>query len=133
MKDLPFESGSFDVITHSGGINTFKDIPAALQEWVRVLTPGGFLLITDEGLSPTVRKTRRGVNIVKNNTLFGLTPPLEHLPPQLKDVEVFWWARGTFYAIICQKRSLNELSQLKSNGTERETIQIMINHYLFRR
>jgi len=130
VKDLPFADESFDVITHSGGINTFADIPATLNEWVRVLRPGGTLLIADEGLSPTVRKTRRGVEIVKDNKLFGLQPPLEHLPPQLKNVELRWIARGTFYVINCQKLSKEELKQLETNGTEHIRIREMIEEYL---
>ena len=60
VMELPFDDDSFDVVTHAGGINTFSDIPAAIREWVRVLKPNGFMLIGDEGISPALRKTRRG-------------------------------------------------------------------------
>lgn len=129
VKELPFENESFDIITHFGGINTFKDISAALNEWVRVLKPSGFLLIADEGLSPTARKTRRGLKIVKENRLFGLQPPLEHLPPQLKNIRLWWFARDTFYAITCQKLSVEELRQLKTDGTEYILIRKMVETY----
>jgi len=109
VAELPFGNGSFDIITNFGGINTFKDIPAALREWVRVLKPNGILLVADEGLSPTLRKTRRGANIIKENWLFGVQPPLKHLPPQVKNVELRWMARETFYVISCQKLSEEEL------------------------
>lgn len=75
VKELPFEDNSFDVVTHSGGINTFGNIPAALTEWVRVLKPEGFLWIADEGISPALRKTRRGAEIMNKNKLFGINPP----------------------------------------------------------
>lgn len=129
VKELPFADDSFDIIIHSGGMNTYADIPATLKEWVRVLRPEGTLLIVDEGLSPTVRKTRRGLEIVKDNKLFGLQPPLEHLPPQLKNVELRWIARGTFYAINCQKLSKEELEQLETNGTEHIRISEMTEEY----
>lgn len=126
VKEFPFEDESFDIIIHSGGINTFSDIPAALKEWVRVLKPEGTLFIADEGLSPTARKTQRGVEIVKQNKLFGLQPPLENLPSPLKNVELRWIARDTFYTITCQKLSEKELKQLKTNGTEHIQIREMV-------
>ena len=132
VKELPFENESFDIVTHFGGINTFKDISAALKEWVRVLKPNGFLLITDEGLSPTARKTRRGVSIVKENRLFGLQPPLEYLPPQLKNVKLWWFARDSFYALTCQKLSEEELRHLETDGTEHILIRKMVETYLKR-
>jgi SAM-dependent methyltransferase len=109
VKKLPFENHSFDIVTHFGGINTFEDIPSALKEWVRVLKPEGVLVVADEGLSPSARKTQRGAEIVKANSLFGLRPPLEHLPHQVKNVELRWVARDTFYVITCQKLSEEEL------------------------
>lgn len=112
VMELPFDDDSFDVVTHSGGINTFSDIPAALREWVRVLKPNGFLWIGDEGVSPALRKTRRGAEIMKENKLFGLQPPLRHLPPQVKNIGLRWWARDTFYTISCQKLSKEELREI---------------------
>jgi ubiquinone/menaquinone biosynthesis C-methylase UbiE len=114
VNNIPFKDESFDVVIHVGGINTFKNIPSALKEWVRVLKPEGFLLIADEGLSPTARKTRRGVKIVESNRLFGLKPPLAHLPPQLKKVQLWWIARDTFYVIMAQKLSSEELESLNT-------------------
>lgn len=123
VKELPFKDESFDIITHHGGINTFAGIPATLKEWTRVLKPEGTLLVSDEGLSPTARKTQRGLKIVEDNGLFGLQPPLEHLPPQLETVELRWIAKDTFYTITCQKLSREELNQLKTNGTEHTRIE----------
>ena len=122
VNDLPLTDESFDLITHSGGINTFSDISATLREWMRVLKPEGTLLIVDEGLSPSARKTQRGIRVVEDNKLFGLQPPLEHLPAHLKNIELKWIARDTFYAMICQKLSVDELQQLKTNGTEQKHI-----------
>lgn len=90
VMKLPFEDDSFDIMTHAGGINTFSDIPATLKEWVRVLKPNGFLFIDDEGVSPALRKTRRGADIISKNKLFGLQPPLKHLPPQVKNISLRW-------------------------------------------
>ncbi|NVL92181.1 MAG: class I SAM-dependent methyltransferase [Desulfobacterales bacterium] len=113
VMQLPFDDNSFDVLTHSGGINTFSDIPATLKEWVRVLKPDGFLWIGDEGISPALRKTRRGAEIMNKNKLFGLQPPLRHLPPKLKNINLRWLARDTFYKITCQKLSEEELREVQ--------------------
>lgn len=127
---LPFADESFEVITHFGGINTFSDILAALKEWVRVLKPEGILLISDEGLSPAARKTQRGLEIVKANWLFGLSPPIEYLPPQVKDIKLWWIARDTFYAIICRKLSKAELALLRTDGTEDAQIKRIVEKLL---
>lgn len=112
VKELPFEDNSFDIVTHSGGINTFGNIPATLKEWVRVLKPEGFLWIADEGISPALRKTRRGAEIMNKNKLFGIKPPLKHLPPQVKNISLRWWARDSFFLMACQKLSDEELKEV---------------------
>ncbi|MFX0094520.1 MAG: methyltransferase domain-containing protein [Candidatus Hodarchaeota archaeon] len=103
VNKLPFQDETFDVITHSGGINTYSDIPGTLEEWTRVLKPDGTLIFVDEGVSPSVRKTQRGKDIIKANSLFAAHPPLEHLPANVKNIELQWIIRGTFYVIKCEK------------------------------
>jgi SAM-dependent methyltransferase len=44
---LSFADASFDAVTCIDAINHLPDRPAVLQEWHRVLKPGGFLLFTD--------------------------------------------------------------------------------------
>jgi len=44
---LPFEDDSFDVLTIAFGIRNVSDVPAALREFARVLSPGGRLLILE--------------------------------------------------------------------------------------
>lgn len=45
--DLPFHDNSFDVVTCLESLEFMPDIPAAITEMVRVLRPGGLLLITN--------------------------------------------------------------------------------------
>jgi demethylmenaquinone methyltransferase / 2-methoxy-6-polyprenyl-1,4-benzoquinol methylase len=45
--DLPFPSGSFDVVTVAFGLRNMADYPKGLGEMRRVLKPGGRLLILD--------------------------------------------------------------------------------------
>ncbi len=50
--DVPFEDGSFDVVTMSFGIRNVTDTMRCLQEMHRVLKPGGRAIILEGGLSP---------------------------------------------------------------------------------
>ena len=47
--DLRFEDGSVDIITIAYGIRNFDDRPSSLREIMRVLSPGGALLILEFG------------------------------------------------------------------------------------
>jgi demethylmenaquinone methyltransferase/2-methoxy-6-polyprenyl-1,4-benzoquinol methylase len=46
---LPFADGAFDVLTISYGLRNIADIPAALSEMRRVLSPGGRAVVLDFG------------------------------------------------------------------------------------
>ncbi len=48
--NLPFESESFDVVTVAFGLRNMADYEAALKEMLRVLRPGGKLVILDFSL-----------------------------------------------------------------------------------
>ena len=47
---LPFPDGGFDAVTVAFGLRNMADYPAALREMLRVLKPGGRLLILDFSL-----------------------------------------------------------------------------------
>ena len=46
-EKLPFETSTYDVITIAFGLRNVARIPTALQEFLRVLKPGGRLLVTE--------------------------------------------------------------------------------------
>ena len=46
-EHMPFEDGSFDIITARTGTHHFDSVPKFMAESMRVLTPGGQLLIAD--------------------------------------------------------------------------------------
>ncbi len=50
---LPFPPESFDAVTISFGLRNLTDIPAALEEMIRVLKPEGRLLILEFGKPPS--------------------------------------------------------------------------------
>jgi ubiquinone/menaquinone biosynthesis C-methylase UbiE len=101
--NIPYKKNQFDMVIHSGGVNTFSDIPGALSEMLRITKPGGIIIVVDEGLSPNKRETEEGKAIMKANTLFAARPPLEHIPEKAKDVEVTYVMNETFYQITFRK------------------------------
>lgn len=101
--NIPYRKNFFDIVLHSGGINTFSDIPGSLNEMLRITKSGGLIIVVDEGLSPQKRETEEGKAIMKANTLFAAKPPLEHIPEKAKDVEVTYVMNETFYQIVFRK------------------------------
>ncbi|MHA1924355.1 MAG: class I SAM-dependent methyltransferase [Candidatus Thorarchaeota archaeon] len=101
--NIPYKDKSFDIVSHSGGINTFSDIALAFREMLRVATPGGIVVVNDEGLSPEIRETEKGKAIINANSLFSAKPPLEHIPEKGRNVEVRYILNGTFYEILFRR------------------------------
>jgi ubiquinone/menaquinone biosynthesis C-methylase UbiE len=97
---LPFAQGSFNLVVANAALHHMKDVPAAMEEMLRVLQPGGYLLT----LCDSYRKTGSGeeveIEVFKDNAtvLMGVNegiPPLsDFLSVLLRhrdclDVEVF--------------------------------------------
>jgi ubiquinone/menaquinone biosynthesis C-methylase UbiE/uncharacterized protein YbaR (Trm112 family) len=101
--NIPYQKNFFDIVLHSGGINTFSDISGALSEMLRITKTDGLIIVVDEGLSPQKRETDEGKAIMEANTLFAAKPPLEHIPDKAKDVEVTYVMNETFYQIVFRK------------------------------
>jgi ubiquinone/menaquinone biosynthesis C-methylase UbiE len=101
--NIPYRDDMFDIVLHSGGINTFSDIPLGIREMQRIAKPGGFVIIIDEGMSPQVKNTPRGEAIIKTNSLFAARPPIEYIPDNVKDLEVSYVLNGTFYQMVFRK------------------------------
>ncbi len=56
-QKIPFEAGSFDVLTMSFGIRNVENLEHAFQEMLRVLTPSGKLIILEFALPKPPVKT----------------------------------------------------------------------------
>jgi SAM-dependent methyltransferase len=70
---LPFEDSNFDAITCIDAINHLPDRPRVLEEWRRVLKPGGRLLFTDP-IVLTGPITNREIAIRASIGLFVFVP-----------------------------------------------------------
>ncbi len=101
--NIPYKKDFFDIVIHSGGINTFSDIPRAFSEMLRIVRKDGFVIVIDEGISPKKRETEEGKEIIKANSLFAAKPPIEHIPDKAKHVEVSYVMNDTFYQIVFRK------------------------------
>jgi arsenite methyltransferase len=55
-EDLPFADAEFDVVISNGVINLIPDKAALLEEVMRVLKPGGRLMLADQVATGTVLK-----------------------------------------------------------------------------
>lgn len=99
----PYTSNFFDIVLHTGGINTFSDIHGALKEMLRLVKSGGVVIVVDEGLSPQMRETEKGKAIIKANSLFNAKPPLEFLPKKAQNLEVSYVMNETFYQMVFTK------------------------------
>ena len=51
---MPFPGADFDAVFHFGGIRLFAEPDRAMQEFVRVVKPGGLIAVGDEGFGPGV-------------------------------------------------------------------------------
>ncbi|MFW9960679.1 MAG: class I SAM-dependent methyltransferase [Candidatus Thorarchaeota archaeon] len=101
--NIPYQSSFFDIVLHTGGINTFSDIHGALNEMLRIVRSDGMVIVVDEGLSPRMRNSEKGKEIIKANSLFAARPPLEFLPEKARNVEVSYVMNETFYQIVFAK------------------------------
>jgi len=99
----PYQSNFFDIVLHTGGINTFSDIHGALKEMLRIVKSSGAVIVVDEGLSPKKRETDEGRAIIKANNLFEAKPPLQFLPEKAQNVEISYVMNETFYQMVFTK------------------------------
>jgi SAM-dependent methyltransferase len=97
--NLPFADGCFDAAYHFGGINLFTDIRRGIAEMDRVVTPGGKVVIGDEGVAPWLKDTEYGKMLIRNNPLYACEIPLSLLPESARAVRLSWELSNCFYVI----------------------------------
>jgi len=101
--NLPYQSDSFHLVLAIGSINQLADKAAALREMWRVTTPEGHVLIVDEGLSPQMRKSDAGNEILKKRPSFGARPPIPDVPDKARDLEITYVMKDAFYQLVFRK------------------------------
>jgi ubiquinone/menaquinone biosynthesis C-methylase UbiE len=101
--NIPYQSNFFNIVLHTGGINTFSDIHRALEEMLSIVRSDGVVIVVDEGLSPRMKRSEKGKEIIKANSLFAARPPLGFLPEKARNVEVSYVMNETFYQMVFTK------------------------------
>ena len=96
---LPFPDRHFDAAYSFGGLSVFGDIKRALSEMVRVVRPGGRIVVGDESMAPWLYETEFGRILLNNNPLFQAKVPLEAIPSQAREVTLRWVIGGVYYLI----------------------------------
>jgi ubiquinone/menaquinone biosynthesis C-methylase UbiE len=97
---LPFESKSFDVVFHVGGINFFNDQEAAIREMIRVAKPSSKILIVDE-TDKGVRQYEKmpGLSLLIGSERQVAKAPVELVPSEMLDIDVTTVSDGAFYCL----------------------------------
>lgn len=96
---LPFADNTFDAALHFGGINTFSDQKKFFKEIVRVVKPGGKIVVGDESMAPWLRNTEMGQIMMNSNPLLKYNIPLDILPVEARDVKIEWIMMGAFFIL----------------------------------
>ncbi len=96
---LPFKDNMFDAAHHFGGINTFSDVARCLGELIRVVRPGGKVVLGDESMAPWLRNTEFGKIMTNSNPLFNYEIPFNKIPVEARDVKVEWILMGAFFVL----------------------------------
>jgi ubiquinone/menaquinone biosynthesis C-methylase UbiE/uncharacterized protein YbaR (Trm112 family) len=100
-EQLPFQDAAFDSLVHMGGINFFNDKRKAIAEMIRVVRPGARILIADEsergarGYEHTIPGFKKSFH----GGRAAVTPPIDLVPPEMREVRLFDAWKGWFYCL----------------------------------
>ena len=100
-EELPFHDNTFDGVFHVGGINFFNDKSAAIREMIRVAKPGAHILVADENEkgARAYERTLPGFKKSFDKPRSQITPPIEFVPPEMKETRLFNIWKGWLYCI----------------------------------
>ncbi len=102
---LPFRDETFDVVFHVGGINFFDDKRKAIEEMIRVATPGTRIIIADE----TERGARGYERVLPGfkqsfeGRRAAVIAPVDLVPPAMEEVRLSDVWKGWMYCLEFRK------------------------------
>lgn len=96
---LPFRSGAFDSVFHHGGFAEFGDRPGALAEMMRVGRIGARVVLCDVGVPADRPLPLVSRLLLRTQPEYDKPPPVDLLPPGLRNVELRWIGGGAWYLL----------------------------------
>ncbi|MDB5412322.1 MAG: SAM-dependent methyltransferase [Rubritepida sp.] len=99
---LPFAPGSFDLIVASLSLHWVNDLPGALLQLRRVLTPDGLFLASLPGLG-TLQGLREALAAAESETRGGISPHISPFP-ELRDLAGLLQRAGFALPVADQER-----------------------------
>ncbi|MGA2349252.1 MAG: methyltransferase domain-containing protein [Terracidiphilus sp.] len=102
---LPFADASFDLVFTCGGFNFFSDRVKAIREMIRVVKPGGQMMIEDE-TEEYVKSTYERLPLTSSfysDRKQPVTVPIDLVPPEMENIHLEMLKEGKFYAITFRK------------------------------
>jgi len=100
---LPFRNGTFDAVLDGFGMKYYPNKNQAIREMLRVVKPGGKVVIKDLGLPESESLGIRQRLLRAWIPHFDEPPPLREIPDDVRDLSVSWYAHNTAYAVEFRK------------------------------
>lgn len=96
---LPFRDGTFDSVLDGFGMKYYPDKGRAIREMLRVVKPGGKVVIAELGLPQNALLGIRQRMLRAWIPHFDEPPPLDAIPGSARSLSVSWDAHSTAYTI----------------------------------
>jgi len=100
---LPFRDGGFDVVLDGFGMKYYSDKRRAIREMLRVVNPGGRIVIAELGVPQGRSLSFRQRLLRAWIPHFDEPPPVDAVPEDVRDLTVSWDVHETAYVIEFRK------------------------------
>jgi len=100
---LPFRDSAFDAVLDGFGMKYYSDKPRAVREMLRVVKPGGKVVIAELGVPQKESLSVRQRLLRAWIPHFDEPPPMEAIPEGVGGLSVSWDAHETAYVIEFRK------------------------------
>lgn len=98
---LPYKNNFFDAVYSFGGVgmNTYADNKQAFAEIIRVVKPGGKVVIGGLSLAPWLRSTTFGKILINHNPHYANEIKFSDFPVEARDLNISWILSGAGFVI----------------------------------
>lgn len=98
-EKLPFADNYFNRFFSFTAFAPIENKEEFLKEIVRVVKPGGTVIIGSEGILPSLKGNDFGRKLINNCSLYDNSPPLEILPYEARNVCLNWILNGIIFIL----------------------------------